>query len=124
VINADGELQASTKLSQAAAVMGDTPGALQLRLLQTVTDVASEKNSTLVMPFPVERLRFFEHTSGEPGATTSSTPPSMPAPGPDVNASADVPGAMAPRTGPTNGAVVPTHGTGIPDHGDPDDGDR
>ena len=60
VIAADGEFEASTKLSQAAETMSSTPGALQLRLLQTVTDVASEKNSTLVMPFPVELLRFFE----------------------------------------------------------------
>jgi regulator of protease activity HflC (stomatin/prohibitin superfamily) len=60
VIAADGEFQASTKLAQAARVMGDTPGALQLRLLQTVVDVAAEKNSTLVMPFPVELLRFFD----------------------------------------------------------------
>jgi regulator of protease activity HflC (stomatin/prohibitin superfamily) len=60
VIAADGELQASTKLAQAARAMGDTPGALQLRLLQTVVDVAAEKNSTLVMPFPVELLRFFD----------------------------------------------------------------
>ncbi|MGH3373631.1 MAG: slipin family protein [Actinoallomurus sp.] len=60
VIAADGEFQASTKLAQAAAVMADTPSALQLRLLQTVVDVAAEKNSTLVMPFPVELLRFFE----------------------------------------------------------------
>ncbi|MCD2195386.1 slipin family protein [Actinomycetospora endophytica] len=64
VIAADGELQASTKLSQAAGAMSATPGALQLRLLQTVTDVAAEKNSTLVMPFPVELLRFFEHMTG------------------------------------------------------------
>lgn len=63
VIGADGELQASTKLAQAAEVMADTPGALQLRLLQTVVDVAAEKNSTLVMPFPVELLRFFEKAS-------------------------------------------------------------
>lgn len=68
VIAADGELQASTKLSQAAEAMSAAPGALQLRLLQTVADVASEKNSTLVMPFPVELLRFFEHaTGGRPG---------------------------------------------------------
>lgn len=64
VINADGELQASTKLSQAARAMNETPGALQLRLLQTVTDVATENNSTLVMPLPVELLRFFEHATG------------------------------------------------------------
>jgi regulator of protease activity HflC (stomatin/prohibitin superfamily) len=66
VINADGELQASAKLAQAADAMSATPGALQLRLLQTVADVASEKNSTLVMPFPVELLRFFEHATGTP----------------------------------------------------------
>ncbi|WP_084725044.1 SPFH domain-containing protein [Streptacidiphilus melanogenes] len=63
VIAADGEFQASQKLSEAAAVMADTPGALQLRLLQTVVDVSAEKNSTLVMPFPVEMLRFFETQS-------------------------------------------------------------
>ena len=63
VIAADGELQASTKLSQAAATMDQHPGALQLRLLQTVVDVAAEKNSTLVMPFPVELLRFFDHAA-------------------------------------------------------------
>src|SRR3954464_6749467 len=64
VIAADGEYQASTKLAQAANAMSATPGALQLRLLQTVADVASEKNSTLVMPFPVELLRFFEKAAG------------------------------------------------------------
>ena len=60
VIAAEGEFQAWTKLAQAAASMANTPGALQLRLLQTVVEVAAEKNSTLVMPFPVELLCFFE----------------------------------------------------------------
>ena len=60
VISADGELQASYKLSQAAAQMADTPAALQLRLLETVVQVSSEKNSTLVLPFPVELLRFLD----------------------------------------------------------------
>lgn len=69
VIAAEGEFQASTKLAEAATVMDDTPAALQLRLLQTVVDVAAEKNSTLVMPFPVELLRFFDNTTGtEPAA--------------------------------------------------------
>ncbi len=68
VIAADGEFQASNKLSQAADAMSATPGALQLRLLQTVADVASEKNSTLVMPFPVELLRFFEQAAGREAA--------------------------------------------------------
>ncbi|WP_444542471.1 slipin family protein [Dactylosporangium sucinum] len=60
VITADGELQASRKLADAAATMGQTPTALQLRLLETVVEVAAEKNSTVVLPFPVELLRFLE----------------------------------------------------------------
>ncbi len=60
VITADGELQASQKLAQAAEIMSEHPAALQLRLLQTVVEVAAEKNSTLVLPFPVELLRFLE----------------------------------------------------------------
>ncbi len=60
IITADGEYQASKRLAAAAAVMARDPAALQLRLLQTVVEVAGEKNSTLVMPVPVELLRFFE----------------------------------------------------------------
>jgi regulator of protease activity HflC (stomatin/prohibitin superfamily) len=60
VISADGELQASQKLAEAARTMADDPAAMQLRLLQTIVDVAADKNSTLVMPFPVELLRFLE----------------------------------------------------------------
>jgi regulator of protease activity HflC (stomatin/prohibitin superfamily) len=67
VINADAELQASKKLAEAAGVMQDQPAALQLRLLQTVVAVAAEKNSTLVLPFPVELLRFLERAT--PGAS-------------------------------------------------------
>jgi regulator of protease activity HflC (stomatin/prohibitin superfamily) len=69
VITADGELQASQKLSQAAAAMAATPAALQLRLLQTMVEVAAEKNSTVVLPFPVELLRFLERAT-LPGAAT------------------------------------------------------
>ena len=64
IITADGEFQASQKLSEAATVMSGTPAALQLRLLQTMVEVAAEKNSTLVLPFPVEMLRFFEAVAG------------------------------------------------------------
>ena len=74
VIGADGEFQASTKLAQAAAAMEATPGALQLRLLQTVVEVAAEKNSTLVMPFPVELLRFFEAAAGAASQSTQDAP--------------------------------------------------
>src|SRR5215216_6054050 len=68
VISADGELQASDKLARAAEAMADTPGALQLRLLETIVEVAAEKNSTLVLPFPVELLRFLEHNTAVPVA--------------------------------------------------------
>jgi regulator of protease activity HflC (stomatin/prohibitin superfamily) len=64
IINAEGEFQASEKLSEAAAVIARHPIAYQLRLLQTMTEVAAEKNSTLVFPFPVELLRYFDRTGG------------------------------------------------------------
>jgi regulator of protease activity HflC (stomatin/prohibitin superfamily) len=60
IITADGEYQASKRLAAAANVMARDPAALQLRLLQTVVEVAAERNSTLVMPVPVELLRFFD----------------------------------------------------------------
>jgi regulator of protease activity HflC (stomatin/prohibitin superfamily) len=59
VINAEGEFQASQKLSEAAEVIARHPIAFQLRLLQTMTEVAAEKNSTLVLPIPVELFRPF-----------------------------------------------------------------
>src|ERR1700733_2297875 len=64
IITADGEYQASKRLAAAANVMARDPAALQLRLLQTVVEVAAEKNSTLVMPVPVELLRFFDKMAG------------------------------------------------------------
>src|ERR1700691_4720396 len=68
IISADGEYQASKRLAAAANVMARDPAALQLRLLQTVVEVAAEKNSTLVMPIPVELLRFFDKfTPAAPG---------------------------------------------------------
>jgi regulator of protease activity HflC (stomatin/prohibitin superfamily) len=73
IISADGEYQASQKLSQAAQVMSGTPSALQLRLLETVVEVAAEKNSTLVLPFPVELLRFVDQQSGHREQQESGT---------------------------------------------------
>ncbi len=73
IITADGEYQASKRLAAAAAVMAKDPAALQLRLLQTVVEVAGEKNSTLVMPVPVELLRFFEKMAPGQAAPTGST---------------------------------------------------
>src|SRR3984957_225611 len=68
IITADGEYQASKRLAAAANVMARDPAALQLRLLQTVVEVAGERNSTLVMPVPVELLRFFEKMAPGPVA--------------------------------------------------------
>ncbi|WP_078955246.1 slipin family protein [Streptomyces griseus] len=82
LINADAELQASKKLAEAAHQMAEAPSALQLRLLQTVMAVAAEKNSTLVLPIPVELLRFLERATPEP-ARPPAAPPS-PAPLPPV----------------------------------------
>ncbi|MFG2824706.1 SPFH domain-containing protein [Kitasatospora sp. NPDC048365] len=75
IITADGEYQAASKLAEAAAMMDSTPAAMQLRLLQTVVEVAAEKNSTLVLPFPVELLRFFENAAGVRKDTAAPIPP-------------------------------------------------
>ena len=73
IITADGEYQASKRLAAAAHVMARDPAALQLRLLQTVVEVAAEKNSTLVMPVPVELLRFFDRLAPQaPAGDTKS----------------------------------------------------
>ena len=87
VISAEGELQASEKLSQAAAAMAGQPAALQLRLLETVVQVSSEKNATLILPFPVELLRFFEAATASAAASAARQehpprPPERPAPPP------------------------------------------
>jgi len=58
VINAEGEYQASERLAQAAEVISRHPIAYQLRFLQTIVEVSAEKNSTLVVPIPIELLRF------------------------------------------------------------------
>ena len=67
IIAADGEFQASKRLAAAAEIMSQDPAALQLRLLQTVVDVSAEQNSTLIMPLPVEILRFFDRVTGGSG---------------------------------------------------------
>jgi regulator of protease activity HflC (stomatin/prohibitin superfamily) len=66
VIAATGELQASSELSEAAAKLTASPGALQLRTLQTLAEVATEKNSTLVFPIPVEILDAFRRMAQPP----------------------------------------------------------
>ena len=74
IISADGEYQASKRLRSAANVMSSDPAALQLRLLQTVVEVSAEKNSTLIMPMPVELLRFFDRMTGDAKSSGGDKP--------------------------------------------------
>nr|WP_232792315.1 slipin family protein [Actinacidiphila yeochonensis] len=92
VINADAEFQASQKLAEAAHEMAREPAALQLRLLQTVVAVAAEKNSTLVLPFPVELLRFLERAQ-QPGNDRPTAPADGHAPTPSGHTEGSAPGA-------------------------------
>ncbi|MGB7294160.1 MAG: slipin family protein [Candidatus Aminicenantales bacterium] len=59
VIHADGEYQAASKLTDAADIISRNPQTLQLRFLQTMTEIATEKNSTIIFPLPIEFLRPF-----------------------------------------------------------------
>lgn len=95
VINADAELQASHKLAEAAEVMSEQPAALQLRLLHTIVAVAAEKNSTLVLPFPVELLRFLERAVPQPGAAPAREEPAPAGPASEGPGPAEVSAADA-----------------------------
>ena len=59
IIHAEGELQASSQLAQAANIIGSQPGTLQLRYLQTLTEIAVEKNSTIIFPLPLDLIEPF-----------------------------------------------------------------
>jgi len=73
VINAEGELQASEKLAQAAHIIGSEPAAIQLRYLQTVTEISSENNSTTFFPIPIDLFKgFLEAVARKPA------PPALP----------------------------------------------
>jgi regulator of protease activity HflC (stomatin/prohibitin superfamily) len=64
IIHAAGELDASEKLSQAAAVIATEPIAITLRYLQTLTEIAAEKNSTIIFPLPIELLQILKQAAG------------------------------------------------------------
>ncbi len=65
VIHADGELQAADKLNRAAEIIGKTPTGIQLRFLQTLTEVATEKNSTTIFPVPIDLFSAFLRKTSE-----------------------------------------------------------
>jgi len=107
VITAEGELQASQKLAEAAEVMAGHPTALQLRLLQTVVEVAAEKNSTLVLPFPVELLRFLERST--PAESAPSADEAVATPRPDAPASTPTPAQPPTSDAQLLANLVPAH---------------
>jgi regulator of protease activity HflC (stomatin/prohibitin superfamily) len=79
IIAADGELQASERLAQAATMMATAPGSMHLRTLQTLAEVATEKNSTLIFPIPTEIMETFRSVNNYLSSNTHA--PNPPAPG-------------------------------------------
>jgi regulator of protease activity HflC (stomatin/prohibitin superfamily) len=77
LISADAERRASRVLGEAAAVISQHPQAMQLRFLQTVAAVATEQNSTLVMPIPIELLNLFGSRGPDPGNGRPPAPPAV-----------------------------------------------
>jgi regulator of protease activity HflC (stomatin/prohibitin superfamily) len=81
VINAQGELQASETLAQAARMLASQPASLQLRYLQTVTEIAAENNSTTIFPVPIEMLSAFfrraDDSVAAPTPATAGPPPAV-----------------------------------------------
>jgi regulator of protease activity HflC (stomatin/prohibitin superfamily) len=66
IIHAEGEMQASEKLVEAARILNQQPQSLQLRYLQTLTEIAGDKSSTIVFPLPLDSIgRLFDHTRSE-----------------------------------------------------------
>ena len=88
VIAAQGELQASETLTQAARNLAAEPTALQLRYLQTVTEIAAENNSTTIFPIPIELFRPFLNpgaAASTPRAEGSAEPPGPALPASDIS---------------------------------------
>ena len=92
VIAATGELEASRELSEAAATLYESPGALQLRTLQTLAEVATEHNSTLVFPLPIEILTGYLRGLG--GSATAPPPPAVVPPSGGTGSGGTGPGAL------------------------------
>jgi len=74
IIHAEGEFSASQQLAAAAQVIGSQPATLQLRYLQTLTEIAAEKNHTIVFPLPLELLQGLLNSAASSGSVASPTP--------------------------------------------------
>ena len=73
VINAEGEFQAAERLTQAAALMSSEPGAMQLRYLQSMREIASERSSMTILPIPIDLLSPFINLAKKLGGDTPET---------------------------------------------------
>lgn len=82
VINAQGELQASETLAQAARMLATEPSAIQLRYLQTVAEIATENNSTTIFPIPIDMIRPFLERADRADETRKAGGKALPAPDP------------------------------------------
>jgi hypothetical protein len=71
VIHAEGELQASQKLREAADVLAGSPGSMQLRYLQTLSDMSNRNASTVVFPLPIELMQSFGRAAKFDAGSTS-----------------------------------------------------
>ncbi|HEX5167225.1 MAG TPA: SPFH domain-containing protein [Thermomicrobiales bacterium] len=84
VIHAEGEFQASQQLQEAAAIIAEEPIAIQLRYLQTLTEISAEKNSTIIFPLPMDLIAAvvpgFQTSSQASAHETTTTPPAEPTP--------------------------------------------
>ena len=77
VISAEGEFQASTKIAEASEILSANPVSLQLRFLQTINDVSSEKASTIILPLPIDMLSAFTKKDEKSGFVSCFTGPKL-----------------------------------------------
>ena len=99
IIHAEGEFDAARKLVDAAALMATEPMTLQLRYLQTLTEIGVEKNTTIVFPLPMELMNLLNrtmHKSASAGATTEAAPSSAPTPPAPLAAGSETEGKIIP----------------------------
>ncbi len=75
VIHAEGEFEAAARLAEAGKVMAEQPATLQLRYLQTLTEIASDKNSTVVFPIPIDLINMFLDRAGANASAPAGRPP-------------------------------------------------
>lgn len=117
IIHASGEFEASKALSEAARIIGSQPATLQLRYLQTLTEIASERNSTIIFPVPIELLSMIPHVANgltasmnggaqisEPGTGTTPIGAGVAAPSlPQGQEDTDIAGSAEHEHGPISG---------------------